>query len=351
VPSPQQRVSARLSDLRARRPLIDHAVRMQEHYGAVNAGQQAGAVTYFAFLSFFPILALSFFVVGWIARVYPGAKRDLRNAVNGLLPHMVGPGKGQIQLQDIESAAAAVGLIGLAVLLYSGLGWLSAMRDALIVVFELPKKEQPSFVGGKLRDLFTLVLVGAVLLVSVAVAGLVGGFSKDVLDWLQVSSQLDWLVKVLTLVLGFGANVLLFFTMFVLLAEPRTPRSSLWSGALLGGIGFEVLKQLSGRLFAATQGSPAFQAFGIALILVVWINYFSRVVLYAAAWAHTSRAARAQRVVEQGAPAQGPQTPDLSEVTGSAGSGPRWVAPFVAGGATTLAAVAVLRKRSQKDDS
>ena len=89
--------------------------------------------------------------------------------------------------------------------------------------------------------------------------------------------------------LGFGANVLLFFTMFVLLAEPRTPRRSLWSGALLGAVGFEVLKQLSGRLFAATQGSPAFQAFGIALILLVWINYFSRVVLYAAAWAHTSR--------------------------------------------------------------
>ena len=28
-------------------------------------------------------------------------------------------------------------------------------------------------------------------------------------------------------------------------------------------------------------------AFGTALILLVWINYFSRVVLYAAAWAHT----------------------------------------------------------------
>ena len=50
---------------------------MQEHYGAVKAGQQAGAVTYFAFLSFFPILALAFFVVGWIAKVYPDAQDDL----------------------------------------------------------------------------------------------------------------------------------------------------------------------------------------------------------------------------------------------------------------------------------
>jgi membrane protein len=349
VPSFKQRVTTRIADLRARRPLVDHAVRMQEHYGAVKAGQQAGAVTYFAFLSFFPILALSFVVVGWIAKIYPGAKRDLRHAVNGLLPHLVGPEKGQIQLQDIESAAAAVGLIGLAVLLYSGLGWLSAMRDALIVVFELPVKEQPNFVVGKLRDILTLVVIGVVLLVSVAVAGLVGAFSQDLLAWLELSSQLDWIVKALTVLLGFGANVLLFFTMFVLLAEPRTPRRSLWSGALLGAVGFEVLKQLSGRLFAATQGSPAFQAFGIALIVVVWINYFSRVVLYAAAWAHTSPAARAQRVGEQAAPAQGPQTPDLTEVTRSATARPAWVAPFVAGGATALAATAVLRKRLSKD--
>jgi hypothetical protein len=69
MPSPKER----LAELRRRRPLIDHAVRTQEHYGEVKAGQQAGAVTYFGFLSFFPILALAFFVVGWVAKVYAGA--------------------------------------------------------------------------------------------------------------------------------------------------------------------------------------------------------------------------------------------------------------------------------------
>ena len=340
----------RVAEVRTRRPLVDHAVRMQEHYGAVKASQQAGAVTYFAFLSVFPILALSFFVVGWIARVYPGVRGDLRHAINGLLPHLVGPDDGQIKIQDIQSAAAAVGLIGLVTLLYTGLGWLSAMRDALIVVFELPAREQPNFVIGKMRDLLTLSLIGFVLLVSVAVAGLVGGFSQDLLTWAGLDSQLGWLVQVLTLLLGFAANVVLFFSMFVLLAMPHTPRRSLWSGALLGAIGFEILKQLSNRLFAATQGSPAFQAFGIALILLVWINYFSRVVLYAAAWAHTSPAAREQRLAESSAPVQGPQTPALTVRTRGESARPAWVAPFVAGGATALAAVAVLRRRLSKED-
>ena len=58
---------------------------------------------------------------------------------------------------------------------------------------------------------------------------------------------------------------------------------------------FEVLKQLSTFLLKATANSEAFQAFGIALILLVWINYFSRVVVLSAAWAHTSPEARAVR--------------------------------------------------------
>ena len=53
---------------------MDHLVRMVQHYGNVKGSLQAGAATYFAFLSFFPILALAFFAIGWVAQVYPDAR-------------------------------------------------------------------------------------------------------------------------------------------------------------------------------------------------------------------------------------------------------------------------------------
>ncbi|MCW2791164.1 MAG: YihY/virulence factor BrkB family protein, partial [Nocardioides sp.] len=242
----KERATSAITALRERRPFVDHLVRMQQHYGRVQGSQQAGAVTYFAFLSFFPILALAFFVVGYVARLYDGAQRDLQAAIEQVLPGLLGDQEGQIQLADIQNAAATVGLLGLAGVIYSGLGWLSGMRDALVVVFELPRKEQPNFIVGKLRDLVTLALIGVILLVSVAVSGFVSGFSSDVLDWLGLGADLGWLVRLVTVVLGLGANMALFFAMFRLLAEPHTPRRSLWSGALLGAVGFEVLKQLSG---------------------------------------------------------------------------------------------------------
>ena len=63
----------RVADVREHRPFVDHVVRTVEHYGSVNGNALAAAVTYFAFLSFFPILALAFAVVGLVSRAYPNA--------------------------------------------------------------------------------------------------------------------------------------------------------------------------------------------------------------------------------------------------------------------------------------
>jgi membrane protein len=339
----------RLGELRRRRPFVDHALRTQEHYTHVKGGQQAGAVTYFGFLSFFPVLALAFAAVGLISGVYPDARDRTVDAIAEVFPGMIGDGPGEISLDTIENAAGAAIGIGLAGMLYAGLGWLSSMRDALLIIFELPSFEHPSFVVGKLRDLVTLITVGLVLLLSVGISGLVGRLSEEILDLIGLGPALGPLLWVLAVLIGLLASTVLFLAMFRLLADPHTPKRALLHGALLGAVGFELLKQLSGFLLGLTKDQPAFQAFGIALILVVWISYSTRVVLYAAAWAHTSPEARAQRP-EGASPVQAPQTPSLVELpaTSTAG-GPsrrRWVGPFVGGAAAMLGVIAAVRRRS-----
>lgn len=339
MPGLKERVQARLTHLRAELPWVDHLLRMQERYSAVGASQQAGAVTYFGFLSVFPVLALAFFVVGWVSRVYPDAQRNLKDAIDAVLPGLVGPGdNGEVSMTQVQSAANAVGLVGLLGVLYAGLGWLGSLRTALIDVFGVPKYDQPNFFIGKLRDLATLVVLGVILLVAVALAGFVGGFSADVLDWLGISRELGWLLTVIAIAFGLGANTVLFFAMFWLLASPHTRRRDLWAGAFLGGVGFEALKQLSGYLLSSTRGSPAFQVFGISLILLVWINYFSRVTLYAAAYAYTAH----PEPRPESAPVQGPQTPPIAP---AAPGRRRPVWAFLAGAGSAVLGMAALRAR------
>jgi membrane protein len=341
---------ARLREVRERRPFVDHLVRMVQHYGTVNGNALAAAVTYFAFLSFFPILALSFAIFGQVTKVYEGAQDTLVDAANSVLPGLVGPPDG-VSLDTLQQAAPGIFSVGILLTLYAGLGWLSGMRQALVAVFEEPPREQPSFVMGKLRDILALLTLGSVLIVSVVVSGVTTKLITPILDALQLGPVAGVFLAILAVILGLAANTVLFFAFFRLLATPEVPARSLWSGALLGAVAFELLKQLSTYLLQITANSDAFQAFGIALILLVWINYFSRVVVYSAAWAHTSPEARAAReartVAEQ--TVEGPQI-DLAAAasvvrptSAPAPSSPR--AAFAAGAAAMLAAVAVVRRR------
>ena len=353
MPAVVDRIKTRIAEVRERRPAIDHAVRTQEQYGAAKASQQAGAVTYFGFLSVFPVLALAFFVVGYLSKVYPDAQDTLVEAIESMFPGLIGNGPTKLNIEDIQDSAATAGIIGLVGVLYSGLGWLSALRSALIAVFELPDREQPNFLMGKLRDLITLAIIGAVLLFAVAFTGLVSGFSGDLLDWAGLDSELGWLVTLVTIALGLLANAVLFFAMFRLLAAPDLPLRAMWSGALLGAVGFEILKQLSTLLIRSTQSNPAFQVFGLALILLVWINYFSRDILYAAAWAWTHPLAREQRVPEPAAPVAGPRSPSVDEAAEVADDpgGKSRTGAFAAGAAIGAAATAAAVIKSRSDDS
>ena len=355
----KERLTHRVEDLRARRPLMDHTVRMVQHYGDVKGSLHAGAVTYFAFLSLFPILALAFFAVGLLSQVFPDARANLIETINEVLPGLIGEGDGQLSLQAIEDSAGTVGLLGLLGVLYAGLGWLSGMRKSLRVMFESPSRTQPGFVGGKLIDLLSMLVIGVVLAASVAVSGLVSTYSQEVLDWIGVGRDLSPLLVLLTVLIGVAANMVLFYATFRLLGEPDLPSRALWSGALLGALGFEVLKRLSSLLLAATKNSPGVQAFGVTLILLVWINYTMRLVMFAAAWAQTSREARAARESLQHAHAVKDASawvshdlPPLSSYAGSGGADGRIRSrtAFAAGGASMLALTAVVRRIVNRKD-
>lgn len=355
-----QDLKQRVEDVRERRPFVDHVVRTVEHYGNVNGSALAAAVTYFAFLSFFPILALSFAVIGLVSRAYPDADEDLLTAINDVLPGIIGDEQGQLSLSTFQDNAPGILSVGLLLALYSGLGWLSGMRTAIIAVFEEPEREQPSFVVGKVRDLLALVTLGSVLLVSVAVSGVATKVTTPVLDLLGLGAGAEPLLWVLALVLGLAASTVLFFAFFKVLASPDVPGRSLWSGAALGAVAFELLKQLSTFLLQSTREQPAVQAFGIALILLVWINYFSRVVVYAAAWAHTTPEARALResrqVAEQtvegpridlaAAAAAHPGSAVGGSTVGATAGSPK--AAFAAGAAAMLGLVALVRRRKDQ---
>lgn len=287
-----RRVKEAVARLRARSRLLDQVLRMLDHYGTVRGGILAGGVTYFGFLSFFPILALAFFVIGYVKQVAPGSEDALKTAIEQILPGIISdrsnPPAGQISFQQIQDAKAVAGIVGVLGVLYAGLGWLSALRQALVATFEVPQDRQANFVVGKLRDLVMLAVIGVVLIASVGVAGVVTGYASDILDVVDLPDPIGGiLLWALAIVLGVGASTLLFFTMYRLLSATPIPASHLWRGALLAAVAFEILKQLAFLVLNGAGGS-AFAPLALSLTLVIWIYYFARITIYGASWAFVS---------------------------------------------------------------
>lgn len=281
---------------RQRVPLFDHVFRAAQHYGAANGSMWAAAITYFGFLSLFPILALAFATVGLVAQFVPELQQVLETALENILPGMIGDDPNQISLSSIQNAAGAVAGVGAITVLYAGLHWVNQMRDALAAMFEVESSRAPSMVSAKVRayakdmgrDIFALFGVGFVLLFSVVVSGGLIDILERFRQGAGIDSELSIVGSTVLIAVGIAAGAVLFFAMFKVLAVPDLPNRSLWSGAILGAIGFELLKQASKFLLTSTANQPAFQSFGIALILLVWIYYFSRLVMFAAAWAKTA---------------------------------------------------------------
>lgn len=282
------RIKARIRSWRATRPWLDHAIRANDRNTEVMGTQLAAAITYFGFLSFFPLLALGFSVVGYISDIYPNAQADVTLALQDAFPSLIGDSDGQINVQDIVDARANAGIIALLGLAYAGLGWLDALRAGLRRVFAT-SDVRLSFLKKKLVDVVVLALLGLALLGSLIVTSMATAATTFVLDHvgLEQSIVAVGLLKVISVAFALAADTLLFAIVFSRLSGAQLTWRQVRSGALLTAVGFELLKLVGTFLIGRTTENPLYATFGVVVGLLVWMNFVARLIIFAAAWTAT----------------------------------------------------------------
>ena len=147
-----------------------------KRYGDARGNLLAGGVTYFAFFSVFPAVALAFTIFGVLLQDNPQWLEQIKDYLNDTLPGFIkdGDNGGLIPLETPSGNTLTVtGLIGLAGLLWAGLGWLGALRDGIRAIFGA-EGAPGNFLMAKLRDLGVLVILGVAIVVSAAVTGVAG---------------------------------------------------------------------------------------------------------------------------------------------------------------------------------
>jgi membrane protein len=269
---------------REKRPFLDHVIRMYGRYQADGGDRLAAAVTFYWFLSLFPILLLAISILGFVYG--DQAREHVNSALSGYLPHQLVTTIGD----TLEKAKGKAGVIGLVGLLLSGLGWIDGLREAIRSIWHQNVKAG-NIVTRKLVDIVVLVGLFATIAASIVVTGATTAATGYVIDLLNLSSSTG--AKVFTQVLAYllsgVADTLLFVYMFTRLPKVSQPFRKVLTSAVFGAVGFEIIK-FAGAFYVArttSKGQATYGTFAVVVGLLLFLNLISRWILLTAAFAVT----------------------------------------------------------------
>jgi membrane protein len=244
-------------------PWLRTPIAVQKRYGELQGNNLAASVTLQAFLSLFPLLLVAVAVIGFVA----GGGTDVAGSV---VKNLGLTGDAAKAVRDAVAAAEhsrkAASIIGLAGLLWSGLGLISALQYGYDSVWQV----EPRGMKDKLVGLLWLAGAAVLFVLSAAVT--------TVLHWLP-----GWL-SFAGFFVGVGVSLVLWiWTSKVLPNRDATIRTIL-PGAILGAVGLEILKFV-GAFYVprlVSSSSQLYGSIGIVFAILAWLLVFSRLVIYSA---------------------------------------------------------------------
>lgn len=210
-----------------RQPVIAHLIRATERFNDRLGNQFGAAITYFSFLSMIPILMVSFAAGGFVLASHPMLLQDIFDKI---LQNISDPTLAATLKNTINTAVqqrTTVGLVGLAVALYSGINWMGNLREAIRAqsrdVWERSPQDQEKFWVKYLRDFISLIGLLIALIVTLSITSVAGSAQQMIISALHLNS-IEWLKptwRLIGLAISIFANYLLFFWIFWRLPRHR----------------------------------------------------------------------------------------------------------------------------------
>ncbi len=258
-------VKEKLDELGERYKWFGTILAVQKRYSELNGNYLASAVTLSSFLSLFPLLLFAIAVLGFIAADSPNLGPDVVEAL-GLENGDEAANTIIAAIETARNSRRAASIIGIVGLLWSGLGLVAAFQYAINAAWQVK--------GRGWRDKLTgvLWLGGATLLFLTSFA------TSTVIHWLP------GFLAPLTTLAGLSVNFALWLWTFKVLATRDVGWKALVAGAIVGAVGFEILKAVGAFYVprAVASASALYGTLGVVFATLAWLLFFGRLVVYAA---------------------------------------------------------------------
>ncbi|MCW3840171.1 YihY/virulence factor BrkB family protein [Micromonospora yasonensis] len=268
----------RIDAARDRSPAFDHLWRAGALYGNVLGGRLAAAIAYYGFFAVFALALVTYWVIGAILE----DNNEFSRAAAGFLERNV----PFLNPQQVAQSSNTIGVAGLFILVFTGIGWVEAIRSSQRLMYGL--NQQPgNLVIRRLVDLVVLVVVFVLLGVSVVAVDALG----SVLRFLLRSTGSVGLTT-LGAMLSVLVNAVLAVALLVAVPRLRMSRRRLRPVVLLVAVGITLLNTVGRYYVVRTEHNPAYTVVATAVGLLLYLYLLNQLLLFGAALAATSRYGR-----------------------------------------------------------
>ncbi|MCW3069999.1 MAG: YihY/virulence factor BrkB family protein [Solirubrobacterales bacterium] len=249
------------------RPGLGFVVAVIKKFSDDQAGQLAALISYYAFVSIFPLLLVLVTVLGFILQGDPAEQQRILNGTLGQFPIL----RDQLKLHSLKGSTVAL-VIGIVASLLAGLGVTNAAQNAFNRIWDVPFKHRPNFLFARLRGLGTLAILGTMSIASTVAAGFVGASTHGTLAVLA------------GVLIAFVLNFAVFMTAFTLLTAADVGWRELLPGVIVAAVSWQLLQHLGGYYLdhELKRTGPLYGVFAFVLGLLAWLYLGAQMTIFAA---------------------------------------------------------------------
>jgi membrane protein len=280
-----------LDRFRTRYKWFDHVMRAQERYQDSKGDFYAAGITYFTIFSLAPMLMVAFAITGFVLASQPELLADITDKIKSTVSGDLGDQLVKLMDSAIESRTS-VGIIGLATAAWAGLAWMANLREALSQMWGLMRQDTDGFIRTKISDLIAIVGLFAAIALTIALGALSNsGLMRKVVEWLGLEDfpGISIALRMASILLSLFISYLLFTWMIARLPRESISFRSAARAGLMVAVAFEIFKLVASIYLRSVVTGPAGATFGPVLGLMVFAYITARMILFATAWAATSK--------------------------------------------------------------
>lgn len=238
-------------------------------YGEVLAGRLAAAIAYYGFFAVFALALVAFSIFGAILEDNDEVSAAAANFLKENLPFL--------DAEQIANSSGTVGVVGLIILVFTGIGWVEAIRSSQRLMYAL--NQQPgNLVMRRLVDLG--VMIGIFVLLGLSVAAV--DALESLLRFLLRSTGSVGLTTI-SAVLSVLVNTVLAAALLLAVPRLRMSRSRLRPVVLLVAVGITLLNTVGRYYVVRTERNPAYTVVAGAVGLLLYLYLLNQLVLFGAA--------------------------------------------------------------------